>query len=244
MNKSVIYTGIFGNYDYLREPKSDIDCDLICFTDNKNLRSKRWQVIYIGSNKSPNIMNREIKILPHKFLNKYEQSLYIDGNITLIKEPSELFNKYLHKNEMAAPIHDIRNCIFEESKEIVRLGKATKYDIETQIRNYRASGMPEEFGLYEMNVIFRKHNDKKIIQLMELWWEHFNKYSKRDQISFMYSCWLEKFKPRVCFESTRTYNKYFVITPHISNKRQLIKNKFKINYIRYIHNNLVVKYFG
>lgn len=46
--KVLIYTAIFGNYDVITEPQYvDEYCDYICFTDNKNLHSKVWKMIYI-----------------------------------------------------------------------------------------------------------------------------------------------------------------------------------------------------
>jgi hypothetical protein len=69
----------------LREPKIiEKNIDYICFTDNKKIKSKKWKLIYVVPNFKSNLENRKYKILPHKYLDKYDESLYIDGNIQII----------------------------------------------------------------------------------------------------------------------------------------------------------------
>jgi len=87
-NKKVVYTDLFGNYDELQEPNMIWkDWDFLCFTDDKNLKSNIWNIIYVESELSSNLENRKYKILPHRFLDQYEVSLYIDSNIKILKDP-------------------------------------------------------------------------------------------------------------------------------------------------------------
>ena len=71
--------------------------------------------------------------------------------------------------------------------------KAKKVDIESQIKNYKNKGFPKNYGLFENNVLVRKHNDLVCIRIMESWWEEFCKYSQRDQLSFVYCLWKNNF---------------------------------------------------
>ena len=47
-NKKVIYSANFGSYDLIGEPKFvDSDVDYIYFTDNPDVKSEIWSVIFI-----------------------------------------------------------------------------------------------------------------------------------------------------------------------------------------------------
>jgi len=44
-SRLVIYTAIIGNYDTLKDPEYiDENCDYVCFTDNRELKSDIWQI--------------------------------------------------------------------------------------------------------------------------------------------------------------------------------------------------------
>jgi len=43
---------------------------------------------------------------------------------------------------------------------------------------------PSHAGLWETGVLLRKHNDRELVLLNELWWDIVKLYSKRDQLSF------------------------------------------------------------
>ena len=48
MNKYCVVTCIFNDYDLVREPLViDNNCDYYLFTDNKNLTSDNWKIIYL-----------------------------------------------------------------------------------------------------------------------------------------------------------------------------------------------------
>ncbi len=112
MNK-VIYTALFGDYDDLIELQKFEGWDYICFTDQKNLKSDVWKIIEVNDDKNPpNILNRMYKWLPHRYLNEYELSLYLDTNIELLKKPDYFLDTYLNKNLLAIPYHGA-NCIYQ-----------------------------------------------------------------------------------------------------------------------------------
>ena len=84
MNKNVIYTAIFGKYDDLPTPQYIPDnWDFICFTDG-DIKSDVWNIkkttpLYEDSTRTA----RKYKILPHRFLQGYENSIWIDGNFLI-----------------------------------------------------------------------------------------------------------------------------------------------------------------
>ena len=84
--KRVIYTCITGGYDKLREPEAvDGDFDYICFTDAAvSSEEGVWQIRPIPySCEDPTRLSRYVKLLPHKVLGEYDESLWIDANIAI-----------------------------------------------------------------------------------------------------------------------------------------------------------------
>lgn len=233
--KFVVYTAIFGDYDDLIDPKEKFEgCDFICFTDQKHLKSDIWEIQYIKDcDLPPNMMNRKYKILPHLFLSEYEWSMYVDANIAILGNPLELAEKYLNKYNLVMPKHFVRDCIYEEAKECVRIGKTKENETQIQMNNYKKEGFPKNFGLGENNILLRKHNDNKIIKLMNEWWKQLNIGTKRDQLSLAYVLW--KNGEKFCFmEESARGNDYFKIKIHIS----YLKKHCKVyNYLQEIFDN-------
>lgn len=217
-SKLAVYIALFGDYDDLIEPKEKYQgCDFICFTDQKHLTSDIWEIQLIENCElTPNMMNRRCKILSHLFLSEYEWSLYVDANIAILGNPLDLATKYLTKYDMVVPKHFARDCIYKEAKECLIVGKTKYYETKKQIVKYENEGLPAKFGLGENNIIYRKHNSKKIINLMNNWWDELNTQTKRDQLSLAYVLW--KNGERFCFmdESARKGLGYFEYINHNS----------------------------
>jgi hypothetical protein len=97
-NKNCVYTIITNNYCDLNEIiiKSD-GWDYYCFTDNKNLKSKTWKIIYINNPNNGIIekikLTRKYKTQGFKEIDGYENYLYVDGRIKILKD----LNLYLNR---------------------------------------------------------------------------------------------------------------------------------------------------
>ena len=65
---------------------------------------------------------------------------------------------------------------------------------------YEKEHFPQHYGLTENNVIFREHNNKDVIKVMEDWAYMVENYSKRDQLSLMYVCWKNNFRISPLFD--------------------------------------------
>lgn len=225
-NKFVVYTALFGDYDDLIDPKENYEgCDFICFTDQKHLKSDIWEIRLIEECDLPlNMMNRRYKILPHLFLSEYEWSMYVDANILIRKNPFELAEKYLSKDDFVMPKHFARDCVYDEAKECVILGKTKHDETKKQMDFYKKQGFPKNFGMGENNILLRKHNSDKVINVMTDWWEELNTQTKRDQLSLAYVLW--KNGEKFCFmdESARG-DMYFRIKLHFGQKKNGLVGK-------------------
>ena len=204
-NKIVVYTCITQDYDNLLEPVFvDKEVDYICFTDNsellkQNYTKNTWKILDIPSDilsitEDKLKQQRLVKILAHKVLPEdYSLSVYIDANIRITFYITDFLKKYLYSRRNNDFIlirkHPTRNCIYDEQKEVIRLGKDTFENTRQQMMKYIQEGYPAQYGLTENNILVRCHQDKRCIDLMNCWADEVIQYSYRDQLSFNYALW-------------------------------------------------------
>jgi hypothetical protein len=215
-NRFVVYTALFGDYDSLRDPLGDFpEVEFLCFTDQLTLTSKKWKIILVEPDGLSSIeLNRKYKMLPHLFLSGYEMSFYVDSNILILDSAKKLFSDLiLMAPKFALPKHFRRICAYSEAETVILAKKGNEKVVNDQMNAYRAEGFPEEFGLTENNLLFRRHNDSEVILCMEMWWKEFLEKSKRDQLSLMFVFWKLNFKYTTGIFSSRR-SRYFALDIH------------------------------
>lgn len=184
--KKAIYTVITNDYDVLRTPRvRQPECDYICFTDNPLLKSDSWVVVLIE--KPSRHLQREIKILAHKYLPEYDMTIYVDANMEIIRN-FKAMEISARKHGIALIKHNKRNCLYQEALTVVAINKDKSTFVEPQITAYRAEGMPVNYGMYCSGVMIR-FNTPAVNDFCELWWAEVEKHSHRDQLSITYALW-------------------------------------------------------
>lgn len=215
---TVVYTAIFDDYDVLTDPREPNErVDYVCFTDDPGLTSEVWEIEHVQEEElPPNELNRQLKILPHQnaILSQYEYSVYVDGNIHLTGDIESLLEKY-RELDFACPAHNKRDCVYDEAEACIESSKGDPSEIDEQMSRYRAEGLPEDRGLGETSVLFRRHSDPELQALLEDWWEEFNRGASRDQLSLPYVLWKRDREWEFIDESPRRENDYFRITGHL-----------------------------
>ena len=93
-----------------------------------------------------------------------------------------------------------------------------KDNVVPLIQYIKNDNFPKMFGLTDNCCLIRNHN-KKIKETMEHWYNLVKKYSRRDQISFMYSIW--KNKVNLLILEDRYHKKYLKIFNHIKPRKSL-----------------------
>ena len=140
-------------------------------------------------------------------------SVWIDGNIVLEEDINDYIDTYYKNDEILLFPHPERICIYEEAQTCCECGKDMDRIINNQVDIYRHLGYPNNNGLFYGGFIVRNHNNKAVIDAMELWWDHINKYSYRDQISLPYV--INKIGLNVDLSKEYIYaNKWFKVTKH------------------------------
>jgi len=201
-NKNVVYGALVGKYDDIPKHKHKMKgWDYILFTDVCVLREKNgWEIrplqhLVKGQDEDNNKIKtaRWHKTNPHQLFPDYEYSLWIDTNINVLDNTLDKFvNASISKgSEISTIKHPLRDCIYEEAKACITSGKDAPGPIQEVITLLSEDDFPANYGLFETNLLFRKHNANNVKKVSELWWEVIRKYSRRDQLSFSYALWKE-----------------------------------------------------
>lgn len=207
MKKYVIYTCLTGGYDGILQPSViDDEFDYICFSNDTDAKDVGvWMIKRIPITEMDNIrLSRYAKLMPHAVLKDYQYSLYIDANLQITdKSLYDVLKCHALANTLIAQVPHLSppcDCIYNEIPFCIMCGKVSFKEAYRQFRHLKHECFPEHYGLFENNIIFRKHNDKKVIKLSEDWWNEYCNFSRRDQFSLMYVYWKNRFNPLFLFD--------------------------------------------
>ena len=232
--RKVVYTCIIGDYDILRQPEAIApDWDFICFSDSLPPgRDGAWDVRPVPfSSPDATVLSRYVKILPHKVLKEYEWSLWIDANI-LIKGPGlfKAADAAIGSGALVAQVpHPLRDCAYEEIRACAASARMGLREA-SELRNYlKREGFPEHFGLFENNIMLRRHCDVRVVSISEEWWKGFLSHAHRDQPSLMFVYWKDSFRPSLLFGEGKNSRNVDCVEyqPHSSWNEGWLKRKWK-----------------
>lgn len=170
-----VYTAICGS-DYPIEQRADIKCfNGARLFDRPVLDAKRY------------------KILPHLYLPDQDVTIWVDGNIWLLKDPQRFVDRYLAGYDMALFAHPARKTVWEEFATLRKdEGRFRIPYLQQQLKEqeaaYRAAGLPDDTPLHECNVLLRRNNEH-VNRLMDAWWSEIIRWQWRDQVSWPYVRW-------------------------------------------------------
>lgn len=251
MKKSdkVVFTCITGGYDDLPQHQYvNPECDYILFTDNQEaINSKEvghWQVKEIPFKELDNIRNSRFpKINAHIAVGEYDYSLYVDGNINITT--ADIFDKVDKASQANAlisiPRHHKRVCIYDESAMVIALEIDNSEVVTREMDYLKSKGYPAKNGLFENCIIYREHNNPKVIATMERWWQMITEFSRRDQLSFCFAAWENQLEIYPLYPSKESHRKDPTViftdgTSHVRYKATVTKSskkypKFLINFM-------------
>lgn len=156
----MIYTSIIGGKDL---PRTDIK---VC-TDNRWFSNNRMAA-------------KMYKVLPHLWWK--EDTIWIDGNVTMKLSEQEALEKFLRDADMAVFKHPWRNHPWDEARccEMLKFDEPIRLQ---QFMNHYGEEYLKSLPLHECNVILRRYNDATI-RFNEHWWALICRWSQRDQVTF------------------------------------------------------------
>lgn len=196
-----VYTAEFGHYDDILEPVIQPDnIDYFLITDQELVTPGCWKVLDPSDcipeefRKSPLLSNRWCKMHPHQLFSEYHVSIYIDANILIVSDFTELINR-MEDYPVAMFRHKNRACVYKEVDACLIKEKAPRESLEADRRRLKEHGVPENYGLLEATVIARRHLDPRCVELMEKWWDDFLQGCGRDQIALIDALWAMRIQP-------------------------------------------------
>ncbi len=213
--RGAVYTVLVGGFDALLSPvQFEPELDYFAFTDGEQVIPKPWQSKPLASRqRNPRMTARWHKLHPHRLLADYEESLYVDANVLIKDRIVPLFARALREAPLALFRHPDRDCVYEEAETVKRLRYDDSAIVDAQMAFYRAHGLAPRAGLHFGGIQFRRHNDPKLIPLLEDWWRELKIFSHRDQLSLSFMVQ----RHRVTIENLPglvTDNSWFMIGPH------------------------------
>lgn len=215
--RRVIYTAILAGSDVLNTPLYvDKSCDYVCFTDSTELQSAFWRIVRItppaGANRY--MVAKAIKVLGADLLSGFEESIWMDGSVLLKRDPWLLIDGQFGHCDFAFMKHPNRNCIFEEIEACAVQGKDDHANLESVRLRLIDAGYPQNNGLISGGFIYRRHQ-AQVKQLFRDWMQNIGKFSRRDQLSFNYTCW--RAGRAITYIDLDIFNNdYFAVLPHFS----------------------------
>lgn len=232
MNKICVYTCITGDYDNLIDIQNiEQGIDYICYTNNKKIKSKIWKVKHIVDNTLTDAeLNRKIKILGTEELKKYDVTIYIDGNFTIVGSIKKLIeeNVDLKKYDFVGFKHSVRNSINEEMLACLMYNKENIENISKLYDFYNREKFPDNNGLIEASILIRNFNNDKLNECMKLWFDMYINYAHRDQLCFQYAAWKTGLKYDLLDMSVWD-NEYTKNVEHIVSKQINVDVYFKLD---------------
>lgn len=232
IKKVAVYTALVGKYDHLRPvPEGMNNIDFICFTDGSvserycNLKGWIIKKLPEGVNSS-RASCRQLKSMPHLFLNDYDVSVWLDSNISFNSSIVYLVDEFNSSDALIRGFrHPARVCAYSEANECINQGKDSEDNIGSMVAYMRSFEYPENQGLTETNVLFRKHHHKSVQAVDEDWSDFLKKFTIRDQISFDFLCWRHRIKVWY-FDGTTHRNGHMVFSRGLHRSNNRLKDIF------------------
>ena len=218
---TIIYTVITGAYDSIKQPLVvEEGIEYILFTNNPEINDAGvWKVVQIPSEqwqgrteRENNILlSRKVKMLPHKYLPEgSEWSIYIDADMLIKRSLTELLINLHPETLFAACWHSYCKNVQEEIDDLLAKNMVLPEQVKEQWQKYVEWGFEDDLGISENGLLIRRHNEARVAQLMELWWEEYQKGCLRDQVSLMPCMYRTDFMPYFQFIEMDIRNNNFV----------------------------------
>ena len=191
-----IYTAIAGDYDDLKPiPPQIMAVDQIAFLDRQPMFHQGWQIVALeDEDEHPRMLAKHPKLMPHMVpeLLGYDYTIWIDGSVEVT---GNLFAAFMvnciKRSGWAMYRHPLRDCIYDEAVASIEENpkKYAHLPMMEQVESYRATGMPEHWGLYQCTIIVRDMRRMDVKDAGLAWWVENTNWTYADQLSLTYVLW-------------------------------------------------------
>jgi hypothetical protein len=187
----VVYTCMVGRYDYILPPKPRrSSVRYVAFVDRRVPLLQGWDQRPLSDEAKllpDNLKNRYHKLFPHLLFPESEWTVYVDSNIRILGDLSELVDQIATIGaDMACAPHPSGRTLQQEVDACIAQSKANEADLRYQVEAYYGQGINPSAPISENNVVIRRTRSEAVISGMEMWWSELNTRTPRDQISLPY----------------------------------------------------------
>jgi hypothetical protein len=183
-----VYTALMGGYEELNKQQMALESEIpfICLTDDPDLRSETWQTRVVPRvlSMDPGRSQRDYKMRPHVHLSDFDVTLYIDNSVLLTQPPEQVFERYSSASAFCLSRNSYQATVLEEFLEVVKQGLDDQSRVFEQLNHYSLE-CPEvlEERPYWGGILLRDHRDPQVRAVLDRWYAHVLRYSRRDQLS-------------------------------------------------------------
>jgi len=182
-----VYTALLGGYEELNEQPiaAQSDIPFICFTDDPDLTSDTWQLVHVEPLLPLDLVRsqRDLKIRGHAALDGFDETLYIDNSVLLLKTPELILDEWLADADYAVSLHSYRERVIDEFDEVVALNYDDAGRVHEQLLHY-SELYPELIHQHPYwNGMIARRRGAVVDAAMRRWFDHVLRFSRRDQLS-------------------------------------------------------------
>lgn len=211
--KYCVVSFIFNNYEFVREIKNKSSfCDYFLITDNKDLKSDTWTVVYLKNFDTDELLGIQ-KLLMFKYsiykyipnIRSYDYIIRMDHSIQIEKNLDPIID-YIdkYKYDLMVQIHNLRNSFNDEYDTWIA---SRSLDIKFKNQFFEYCGI-DNIGLIETTMMIYK-NCKEIYNLLDNVYlslkSNCNFEDRNDQCYFTYELYKLKDTLRILYGSVSLY---------------------------------------
>jgi O-antigen biosynthesis protein len=224
MRNVTVVTGIFGDYDKLKQQptQTGIAVEFVCVTDNPNQEYEGgiWEIEFQPRSKLtyPRLAAKVPKVMPWRWaLNEDNIVIWMDGSFIL--KDSESILRLVNSIDTNLDFtwqfaHPARDCIYTEAEFSKNLPKYQHQPITAQADHYRKQGHPERFGLWATGfIVYPQKSALREMTGMQ-WLAEQVRWTNQDQISQAYIWNLHADSPK-SLPGGLIVNDFVTLHPHL-----------------------------
>lgn len=183
--RRLIYTAIIGEYDTppkLSFDAMDANCDYLCFCDADIVVPPPWQLRIIERMPmGAAATNRKVKFTIHQLVSGYDQALYIDGNIDLVRFPGDAFD-ILNSVSVVLLAHPLHQSVRAELVACILASKLSLRDAIEFTAAKSRTGFRDVLGMTANRVFARSLADLRVNEFFEGVLDDYLRGPRRDQL--------------------------------------------------------------
>ena len=200
-----VYTFVRSSETLPKIEKFDDSINYICFTTNDDLYSKRgmnfpWKMFkvdevatYFGFPKESIKMKEFLKINPHLILKNSSISIWIDPNLNVLKDLTDLSKMMNPKNFLLA-LDDINfDCLYRKLIYVKNSAYVTEREFNDILQIYKWCRYPQENGAIDTSLLIRKHTDERCKLTMNTVWNFVLNTFANDELFINFVLWKNKY---------------------------------------------------